>query len=40
MLIPLVAVPLAVILVAPMCLLCSVVGVGVAGMEVSIFTRR
>src|SRR5262245_6475445 len=31
--------PLAVILVVPMCLLCSVVGVGLAGMEVTIFTQ-
>jgi multidrug efflux pump len=31
--------PLAVILVVPMCLLCSVVGVGLAGMEVNIFTQ-
>jgi multidrug efflux pump len=31
--------PLAVILVVPMCLLCSIVGVGLAGMEVSIFTQ-
>jgi len=31
--------PLAVILVVPMCLLCSVVGVDLAGMDVSIFTQ-
>ena len=31
--------PLAVILVVPMCLLCSIVGVGLAGMEVNIFTQ-
>ena len=31
--------PLAVILVVPMCLLCSVVGVVMAGMEVNIFTQ-
>ena len=31
--------PLAVILVVPMCLLCSVVGVRLAGMEVTIFTQ-
>ena len=31
--------PLAVILVVPMCLLCSVVGVNLAGIEVSIFTQ-
>jgi multidrug efflux pump subunit AcrB len=31
--------PLAVILVVPMCLLCSVVGVQLAGIEVSIFTQ-
>src|SRR6202007_176081 len=31
--------PLAVILVVPMCLLCSVVGVRLAGMEVNIFTQ-
>ena len=31
--------PLAVILVVPMCLLCSVVGVDLAGMEVNIFTQ-
>src|SRR5262245_21921134 len=31
--------PLAVILVVPMCLLCSVVGVGLARMEVNIFTQ-
>ena len=31
--------PLAVILVVPMCLLCSVVGVRWAGMEVTIFTQ-
>jgi hydrophobe/amphiphile efflux-1 (HAE1) family protein len=31
--------PLAVILVVPMCLLCSIVGVNVAGMEVNIFTQ-
>jgi multidrug efflux pump subunit AcrB len=33
------ALPLAVILVVPMCLLCSVVGVQLAGIEVSIFTQ-
>ena len=31
--------PLAVILVVPMCLLCSLVGVNLAGMDVSIFTQ-
>jgi multidrug efflux pump subunit AcrB len=31
--------PLAVILVVPMCLLCSIVGVGIARMEVTIFTE-
>jgi hydrophobe/amphiphile efflux-1 (HAE1) family protein len=31
--------PLAVILVVPMCLLCSIVGVGLAGSEVNIFTQ-
>src|SRR5262249_59764789 len=31
--------PLAVILVVPMCLLCSAVGVEVAGMEVTVFTQ-
>jgi multidrug efflux pump subunit AcrB len=31
--------PLAVILVVPMCLLCSIVGVELAGIEVSIFTQ-
>ncbi|HWY88269.1 MAG TPA: efflux RND transporter permease subunit, partial [Gemmataceae bacterium] len=31
--------PLAVILVVPMCLLCSVVGVRLAGMEVNLFTQ-
>jgi hydrophobe/amphiphile efflux-1 (HAE1) family protein len=31
--------PLAVILVVPMCLLCSIVGVSMAGMEVNIFTQ-
>ncbi|OAI46090.1 transporter [Planctomycetaceae bacterium SCGC AG-212-F19] len=31
--------PLAVILVVPMCLLCSLVGVGVAGADVTIFTQ-
>jgi multidrug efflux pump subunit AcrB len=31
--------PLAVILVVPMCLFCSVVGVQIAGMEVTIFTQ-
>jgi multidrug efflux pump subunit AcrB len=31
--------PLAVILVVPMCLLCSIVGVGLARMEVNIFTQ-
>jgi multidrug efflux pump len=33
------ALPLAVILVVPMCLLCSVVGVIVAGMDINIFTQ-
>jgi hydrophobe/amphiphile efflux-1 (HAE1) family protein len=33
------ALPLAVILVVPMCLLCSIVGVRLAGMEVTIFTQ-
>jgi multidrug efflux pump len=33
------ALPLAVILVVPMCLLCSVVGVDFAGMDVNIFTQ-
>jgi multidrug efflux pump subunit AcrB len=33
------ALPLAVILVVPMCLFCSVVGVQLAGMEVTIFTQ-
>jgi multidrug efflux pump len=33
------ALPLAVILVVPMCLLCSVVGVRLAGIEVTIFTQ-
>jgi multidrug efflux pump len=33
------ALPLAVILVVPMCLLCSVVGVQLAGLEVTIFTQ-
>jgi multidrug efflux pump subunit AcrB len=33
------ALPLAVILVVPMCLLCSVVGVQLAGIEVTIFTQ-
>jgi hydrophobe/amphiphile efflux-1 (HAE1) family protein len=33
------ALPLAVILVVPMCLLCSIVGVGLARMEVNIFTQ-
>jgi hydrophobe/amphiphile efflux-1 (HAE1) family protein len=33
------ALPLAVILVVPMCLLCSIVGVGLARMEVTIFTQ-
>jgi multidrug efflux pump len=33
------ALPLAVILVVPMCLLCSVIGVQLAGIEVSIFTQ-
>src|SRR5262249_51701538 len=31
--------PLAVILVVPMCLLCSIVGVGLNGMEVTLFTQ-
>jgi multidrug efflux pump len=31
--------PLAVILVVPMCLLCSIVGIGLARMEVTIFTQ-
>ncbi len=31
--------PLAVILVVPMCLLCSVVGVGMAGMDINIFVQ-
>jgi multidrug efflux pump len=31
--------PLAVILVVPMCLLCSLVGVNIAGMDVSLFTQ-
>ena len=31
--------PLAVILVVPMCLLCSIIGVGLARMEVTIFTQ-
>jgi hydrophobe/amphiphile efflux-1 (HAE1) family protein len=31
--------PLAVILVVPMCLLCSVVGVDVAGMDITVFTQ-
>jgi multidrug efflux pump len=31
--------PLAVILVVPMCLLCSLVGVNAAGMDVSLFTQ-
>ena len=31
--------PLAVILVVPMCLLCSIVGVNLAGMDVSMFTQ-
>src|SRR3982074_1269926 len=31
--------PLAVILVVPMCLLCAIVGVRLAGMEVNIFTQ-
>src|ERR1700716_3633606 len=31
--------PLAVILVVPMCLLCSVTGVVLAGMEVNLFTQ-
>jgi multidrug efflux pump len=31
--------PLAVILVVPMCLLCSLIGVNVAGMDVSLFTQ-
>jgi multidrug efflux pump len=33
------ALPLAVILVVPMCLLCSVVGVGMAGMDINIFVQ-
>src|SRR5207245_3736728 len=33
------ALPLAVILVVPMCLLCSVVGVDLANMDVNIFTQ-
>src|SRR5881275_1640993 len=33
------ALPLAVILVVPMCLLCAIVGVRLAGMEVNIFTQ-
>jgi hydrophobe/amphiphile efflux-1 (HAE1) family protein len=33
------ALPLAVILVVPMCLLCSVVGLQIAGMELNIFTQ-
>jgi multidrug efflux pump len=33
------ALPLAVILVVPMCLLCSIVGVGLAGSEINIFTQ-
>ena len=33
------ALPLAVILVVPMCLLCSVAGVDLAGMDVNIFTQ-
>jgi len=32
--------PLAVILVVPMCLLCSVVGAQLAGIEVTIFTQN
>ncbi len=31
--------PLAVILVVPMCLLCSLIGVNIAGMDVSLFTQ-
>jgi multidrug efflux pump subunit AcrB len=31
--------PLAVILVVPMCLLCSIIGVNVAGIEVTVFTQ-
>ena len=31
--------PLAVILVVPMCLLCSIVGVNIAGMDINIFTQ-
>src|SRR5436189_2655796 len=31
--------PLAVILVVPMCLLCSILGVGLARMEVTVFTQ-
>jgi multidrug efflux pump len=33
------ALPLAVILVVPMCLLCSIVGLGVAGIELTVFTQ-
>jgi multidrug efflux pump subunit AcrB len=33
------ALPLAVILVVPMCLLCSTVGVNIAGMDINIFTQ-
>jgi len=33
------ALPLAVILVVPMCLLCSIVGLHIAGMDVNIFTQ-
>jgi multidrug efflux pump len=31
--------PLAVILVVPMCLLCSIIGVAIAGMDINIFTQ-
>jgi multidrug efflux pump len=33
------AMPMAVILVVPMCLLCSIVGLGVAGIELTVFTQ-
>src|SRR5207237_1451686 len=33
------ALPLAVILVVPMCLLCAVAGVALAGMDINIFTQ-
>ena len=33
------ALPLAVILVVPMCLLCSIIGVITAGMDINIFTQ-